>query len=411
MKILISAYVCSPASSSEAEVGWQWVSRLSEYHKIVVITKKPTSYENILKLNSGNKNLRFAYYDLPKIVDFMRTGDLRHFIYYNLWQIGAYFHARRLIKREKFDLVHHLIYVNTWQPTYMAFLGIPFIYGPLGENPKIPFSIVKTCGIKVTIREYLGRFIKSASRNISPLMRLIYRRAKRIIVINNDVYKKIRPEFKNKTTICAAIGIDESNEFKIGPVNHQKKRFRALYVGRFVYIKAPDLALRAFLKFAERRNDIKLVMIGGGKMQRDLEKIRQESTNAHKVRFIEWIDRKKVMEYMKECDVFLFPTFEGGGMVVLEAMSFGKPVICLDFGGPKDFVTKECGIKVPVTNRSQIIIDLADALENIYNSQEFGMAMGIVARKRVEEYYTWDKKIELMKNVYSAVIKSQLSTR
>lgn len=47
-----------------------------------------------------NKNLRFEYYGLPKIFNFMRTGDIRHFIYYNLWQIGAYFHARKLVKKK-----------------------------------------------------------------------------------------------------------------------------------------------------------------------------------------------------------------------------------------------------------------------------------------------------------------------
>ncbi len=400
MRVLISAYECSPMSSSEAEVGWQWVSRLSKFHEIVVITKKPVSSQKALKLTEGNKNIRFEYYDLPKIFDFMRTGDIRHFIYYNLWQIGAYFHARKLVKREKFDLVHHLVYVNTWQPTYMAFLGLPFIYGPLGENSRVPYRIAKYYGWKVNLKDAIISFARYASKNFSLLMRKIYYQASKIIVINNEIYSKMNESIKKKTYIMPAVGVELSNVDLDKKRNKNNNKFIILYVGRFVYIKAPDIALEAFLKFAKNHDDVELIMIGGGKLESKLKEMIQSSAENSKAKLLGWIDRKEVMEYMKRCDIFFFPTFEGGGMVVLEAMSFGKPVICMDFGGPKDFVTEECGIKVPVTNRTQIIDDLSEALEKLYIHQDLRKKMGMAARKRVEEYYTWDKKVERMNKLY-----------
>ncbi|MEW6417132.1 MAG: glycosyltransferase [Nitrospirota bacterium] len=405
MKVLISAYVCSPASSSEAEVGWQWVSRLSEFHEIVVITKKPNSLENVHKLIEKKKSLRFEYYELPRIFNFLREGDIWHFIYYNLWQIGAYFHARKLVKKENFDLVHHLVYVNTWQPTYMAFLRIPFIYGPLGENSRVPYRIAKHYGWKVNLRDTIISFARYTGKNFSPLMRTVYKRASRIIVINSLIYSKMRGAIKKKTFIHPAVGVSISNTQTEYSKKRNENEFKILYIGRFVYLKCPDLALEAFLKFADGHDDVEFTMIGGGKMQRDLEKNLEKHKNAKKVKLIGWIDRKEVTEYMKECDIFFFPTFEGGGMVILEAMSYGKPVICLDFGGPKDFVTDKCGIKVPVSNRIQIIADLADAIEKLYNSEDLRQSMGIAARMRVEEYYTWEKKVEWMNNVYFETVE------
>lgn len=44
---------------------------------------------------------------------------------------------------------------------------------------------------------------------------------------------------------------------------------------------------------------------------------------------------------MNKSDIFLFPSFEGGGMVVLEAMAAGLPVVCLDYGGPGEMVTDD----------------------------------------------------------------------
>lgn len=400
LKVLISAYICEPSSSSEAEVGWQWVSRLSKFHKIVVVSKRPSSSQDVLKLIEGNKNLRFEYYDLPKIFDFMRTGDLRHFIYYNLWQIGAYFHARRLVKKEKFDLVHHLVYVNTWQPTYMAFLGIPFLFGPIGERARLPFVLAKHYGIKVILRENLEAFIKNASRNYSPLMRAIYDRAARIITTYKYVYLKIRPEFRHKALIHPAIGTSLQNTNSFEAFQSNNKSFKVLYVGRFVYLKYPDIALKGFLKFAEKHTNVELIMIGGGKLTNKIQNIAKLHPQGHTVNIYEWRNRDEIISYMNNCDVVLFPT----GMVLLEAMSCSKPVIYLNFGGYTEFVTEECGIKIDISNVENIVNDVAAALEILYESENRRVSMGAIARKRLEDNYTWDKNVEWMNRVYQEVI-------
>lgn len=317
------------------------------------------------------------------------------------------FSCKEIGKKEKYDIAHHLIYVNTWRPTYMAFLGVPFIYGPIGEHPRAPYRIIKDYGWKVAFRDAIVSFARYASKKYNPLMRKIYNQASRIIVINSEIYSKM-PEFiKKKTFVMPAIGAGVSNIYLDKERKEINSKFTILYVGRFVYIKVPDIALEAFLKFAKNHNDVELIMIGGGKLEIKLNEIIQSSGEAHKVKLLGWIDRKEVMEYMKRCDIFLFPTFEGGGMVVLEAMSYGKPVICLDFGGPKDFVKDECGIKIPVINRSQIINDLADALEKLYINEDLRKDMGIAARKRIEQNYTWDKKVELMNKLYKEIAENK----
>jgi len=400
MKVLISAYVCEPNSSSEAEVGWQWVNHLSKFHELMVITKRPQSLQNVEKFIIENKNFRFEYYDLPKIFDFMRTGDIRHFIYYNLWQIGAYFHARKLVKKEKFDLVHHLVYVNTWQPAYMAFLGIPFLFGPIGERARLPFAIAKHYGIKVILRENLEAFIKYACRNYSPLMRAIYGRATRIITTYKYIYLKLRPEFKQKALIHPAIGTTLQNVISFASSRSDNNNFKVLYVGRFVYLKFPDIALKGFLKFAEKHTNVELTMIGGGKMTNNLQDFVKLHPQGYTVKIFEWMNREKIYSYMNNCDVVLLPS----GMVLLEAMSYSKPVIYLDFGGYTEFVTEECGIKIAISDVKKIINDIAEALEVLYESESRRASMGAAARKRLEENYTWDKKVEWMNRVYHKVI-------
>lgn len=405
LNILASAYKCAPDKDSESEVGWQWVFNLGKHHRITAITRKhedPIIIHKLIKENGSD--VRFIYYELPKCLRFLEKGNINHFIYYSLWQLGAFFLARKLVLRERFDLVQHFVFVNTWQPTYMPFLGIPFFFGPIGENVPIPLRILRHHGIKSIIRELVGGFIKHTSRNYNPIMRAIYNRAARIIVINSSVYLKIRPKLRNKTFVIPAPGGFSINQNIKGLVDKDESNFTVLFVGRFVPIKNPDIAIEAFLKFSKNHNNVKLIVIGGGPMEDKLCKIIEIESTSNKVMILGWLERQKVQSYLEACDVLLFPTLEGGAGVVLEAMSVRKPVICLDHGGPRDYITETCGIKVKVTTRKKIINDLAVALEKTYCSKQLRVNAGLAALQRFNEAYTWEKKIEQMNELYKEVL-------
>jgi glycosyltransferase involved in cell wall biosynthesis len=282
----------------------------------------------------------------------------------------------------------------------MPFLGIPFFFGPIGENVPIPLRILRHHGIKSIIRELVGRFIKHTSRNYNPIMRAIYNRAARIIVLNSSIYLKIRPKLRNKTFVIPAQGGFSINQNIKVLVDKDESNFTVLFVGRFVPIKNPDIAIESFLKFSKGHNNVKLIVIGGGPMEDKLRKIIEIESGSNKVMVLGWLERQRVQSYLEACDVLLFPTLEGGAGVVLETMSVGKPVICLDHGGPRDYITETCGIKVRVTTRKQIIKDLAIAIEKIYCSKELRINAGLAALQRFNEAYTWEKKIEQMNKLY-----------
>ena len=66
-------------------------------------------------------------------------------------------------------------------------------------------------------------------------------------------------------------------------------------------------------------------------------------------------------ELYQQHDVFLFPSLhDSGGMVVLEAMRHGLPVVCLDLGGPSVMVDDSCGYKINTSGRSET--DVVDGL-------------------------------------------------
>ena len=119
--------------------------------------------------------------------------------------------------------------------------------------------------------------------------------------------------------------------------------------------------------------------------------------------FIEWVERKDLLEIYKDASVFLFPSHEGAGMVVAEALSFGLPVVCLDNCGPGEFITEKCGISINMRDYQSTINDLSSALNSIYTNKNLHSQMSKEARKRFENYFHWDRRGEQLNEIYQTL--------
>jgi len=163
------------------------------------------------------------------------------------------------------------------------------------------------------------------------------------------------------------IGIDASHR---PPVLHEKlgrdgRPLQVLYVGRLIYWKGLHLGLEAFAQLLEQGVDAQLSIVGIGKEERWLKQ------RAHALGLdgrVHWAGKMNHTELLKKYanfDLFLFPSLhDSGGTVVLEAMSAGLPVICLDLGGPPTMVDASCGCVVLARESSQeeVVAGLGSAL-------------------------------------------------
>ncbi|MGA2906130.1 MAG: glycosyltransferase family 4 protein [Terracidiphilus sp.] len=397
MKVLLSAFQCQPETNSEASVGWYWALNLSRDHEVTVITRPWASAPDKTPVHLP-RSLRFEFCPLPRWCEVFNKPDHRNNIYYALWQWLAYRHARRLLRRERFDLAHHVVYCSTTQPTFMPLLPLPFIFGPIGESDRVPFRIARHYGWRVVLREYSYWCIKHVLRNYSPISRYAYRRAAHVLVASNSVLLRLPARVRSKTTAHPGFA-----GFSDAPVirRNQERPFRACFVGRFVYVKAPDLALRAFLAFAADKPDVHLTMVGRGPLSPGLHRIRNQHTAGRSVDILDWTTRANILKLMQASDVFLFPTFEGGGTVILEAMSLGMPIIALDFGGAATYLPPNSGLCIPVGTIDQIVDRLALSLDTLYQDESRRIQIGRAALATYADRYSWTAKLALIEGIYA----------
>ncbi|NEQ87968.1 MAG: glycosyltransferase, partial [Moorea sp. SIO2I5] len=147
--------------------------------------------------------------------------------------------------------------------------------------------------------------------------------------------------------------------------------------------------------------------IGDGPEKEGLQKLAKDLGCGDAVRFWGKLSRDQVLQRMAEVDLLMHPSFHDlGPTVVLEAMASGRPVVCLDIGGPSLMVQEDWGIKVPVDNLSQVINDLDQALLQLATNGEKRISMGLKGRVIVSENWSWEIIGEQMLSLYQEVINS-----
>ena len=114
-----------------------------------------------------------------------------------------------------------------------------------------------------------------------------------------------------------------------------------------LYKKGIDILIQAWTEVVKKYTDVKLAIGGGGSAKTKVEQWVEEQGISKYVEFTGALDRKQVIQEMQSCDCFVLPSrYETFGVVYIEAMACGKPVIAVANGGPDDFVKPFNGLLI-----------------------------------------------------------------
>jgi len=402
LKILVAAYACEPGKGSEPEVGWQWARQIARFHDTWVITRasnRPLIEEGLK--SDPNPNLHFVYVDLPPWARFWKRGNRGVHLYYQIWQVIAGFEGRKLNQTVGFDIVQHVTFVNDWIGSGASLVPVPLVWGPIGSHPFVPRRYRDFTGLRGYISGVPRLLLRISARYRDPLYRRCAFKSKRILVANRECITRLPEPARSKAQIWAqnaAVSQDLSIPRKHG------LPLKIVSAGRLAGFKGFRLALRAFAAHLKTFPESTLTFLGEGKQRHELERLCDDLGIRRNVTFAGQVPRDTVLASMAAGHLFLFPSFEGAGMVVIEAMAKGLPVVCLDFGGPGEYVTEACGIKVPLTEPETVIQGLADALSRLASEPELYERLSAGAVERVRGHYLWDRVGDRLDALYREII-------
>jgi glycosyltransferase involved in cell wall biosynthesis len=398
-RVLITAYDVDPYSGSESATGWNYIYNLSKSYNVVAVTRK-NNKENIERYRKefsvGSEELCFEYYDLPRWATFWKKGSRGSMLYYYLWQIGV-----ALVNRNKkdIDLVHSLNFHCDWLPSFLWILGKPFVWGPVSHHEPIPYCFAKEYSLKVAKVEKIKGLIKQAFWRFDPFIYMCRKKAVAIIGGHYLVKKRLR-----LTSNYIGLSQVASHHLELGGVKTGKD-FVIIAVGRIIPLKGFDLVLRGLARFldensAKLHKPIYLDVVGDGPYMSYLQKLGGELGLAEYIKFHGWIEKDCVVEKMASSSVFCFPSHEGAGMVVAEALSVGTPIICFDNYGPGTLVDENVAIKVSYKNYNEAVEGISNAISELYFDEYKLTRMSVSAKKYFEENLTWEVKTLEIAKIY-----------
>jgi glycosyltransferase involved in cell wall biosynthesis len=106
-----------------------------------------------------------------------------------------------------------------------------------------------------------------------------------------------------------------------------------------------------------------------------------------------WKSQADVASILRSADVMVFPSIrELGAGVVVEAMACGCVPVVVNYGAPGELVTDDCGVRIPLGEKSQLIDGFRRALEALASDVEGRCKLGTAAHRRVEAHLTWPVK-------------------
>lgn len=249
-------------------------------------------------------------------------------------------------------------------------------------------KVVVTYHSDIVRQKRLMRFYK-------PFLHRFLKRADRILPTSPNLVKssKYLSPYKDKCSVVPlSIDLNEfghsgKKEFNLGIFSDEKI---VLFVGRLNYYKGLEYLIEAMQEV-----EGKLLIVGDGELRGELEEKARSLKVDQKVIFLGRLSDEKLKYCYKTCDLFVLPSVEPSeafGIVQMEAMAYGKPVINTNLPSGVPFVSIDniTGITVPPKDANA----LAKAINKILNDKELAARFSKNALKRVRENFSREKMMD-----------------
>jgi glycosyltransferase involved in cell wall biosynthesis len=232
-----------------------------------------------------------------------------------------------------------------------------------------------------------------------------------IATCTDEVFELARLGAPRRRATVVPCGVDTAAFTPDGPVFPRSDRPRLVVLGRLVRRKGVDEVIAAL----RRLPDVELLVAGGSAgacedspvldRDPDAQRLRHAAATAgvaDRVRLLGAVARPDVPALLRSADaVVCVPWYEPFGIVALEAMACGRPVVASAVGGIQDTVVDHVtGLLVPPRRPDA----LASALRTLLATPTQALAFGIAGRDRVLARYGWDRIAEATAAVYAEVL-------
>lgn len=295
------------------------------------------------------------------------------------------------IRNNRFlDIIHYLLYL-LWRNNFFVFIdhSLHLRFGV----PLLASYFLKKNRYAVICHHIFYKIRKNTiRRRIEYLSEKIFLKNARIIIVpSKKTYLDIQKFKVDKKKIVI---INPTYTFKSKKLPQRKFQNKILFVGTLEPRKRVDIIIKALSLI--KNSNFTLDIIGGYHKQEKyfvyLRNIVKEHNLSDKVIFHCRVDSKKLINFYRNANIFVFPSMhEGYGMVLLEAMSFGIPIVATDIPTTREIVENNVnGYLCPVDD----VMCLSQGIKTLLVNQNLQAQMGKRNFAASRKFRSWDEVVK-----------------
>lgn len=264
----------------------------------------------------------------------------------------------------------------------------------------IAYKVKQKYGIPYIVTEHSTAFARGLvdKKTIKRLMPVI-ESSTRNIAVSNEFKNLLENTFKNnKWEYIPNIVNDVFLEFKL-QVDSKDESFTFINICLLDGKKRVDILIQSFAKAFKGNPNIKLKLGGDGPIKSSLEELAKCEGISEQVTFLGALERGQVKEEIAKTDAFVLSSeYETFGVVIIEALALGKPVVATRCGGPESIIVPEVGYLVDKNS----VECLAQGMIELYENRDKYSAKDI--REYCRTNFSEEAVINKLTDIYQNIL-------
>ncbi len=262
-----------------------------------------------------------------------------------------------------------------------------------GRHRSVPY-IVSLRGSDVPGYDTFNTRLQFFHRLLLPVTRTIWNKASRIVALSATLRATALETAPDADIEIIPNGI-ESELFHCTTTRRKTDTVELICVARLIERKGIQHLLQALQVMQHK---VHLTIVGEGNYKQKLVELSDQYQLSDKVTFHGYCPREHLVELYSASDIFVLPTMaESFGLVFIEAMSCGLPVVGTTVGGVPGIVTPDTGILV----EPEDYVAVREAIDTLAGDENKRIAMGKASRDRVLAHYSWVSVTEKYEQCYA----------
>lgn len=385
-------------NDSEPAFVFELSRRLGDAFDVTVLAPRTPGSKNSENMDGLNV-IRFPYFFRRWENLAMHGGGILNRLRYNplnyllvpLFLAGQLWALICLLRHERFAIIH---------AHWLIPQGLIAVLGLILSRQRIPLLCTSHGGDLFALRGIIFQRMK----------RWVMSRSQALTVVSRAMQETVVGMGVNPHKVLViSMGVDLKHRFTPDPTV-ERSTTELLFVGRLVDLKGLQVLLEAMPKVLAKHPAMRLMVAGAGPLELELMDLAQSLGISDKVDFLRMVTQSELPALYRRATLAVFPFVvtkrgvqEGFGLVVVEAMGCGCPVIAGDLPAIHDSIThEENGLLVPTGNPELF----ADTILRALNHPDLCLRLAREARKMVVEKFDWVIVAEKYEGLYDRLISS-----